>query len=201
MADVNVGDVVRTVLRSTLNGISAVENVTHWKLTGPGGISATEALADAADWWDTVLDQLESHQTVGLTYDDIYCYNETQDAPLGTTDVSGHTNGSNTTHSELPAQVAGGMYGLSGVSRVVGKKFFGGFTEAANDAGGLIHNTPLAALANVAAIIWDSTITYNGHDWQGGVFRRALGTLIPVVEAFANNVWYTQRRRRRGVGA
>jgi hypothetical protein len=201
MAEIDQGDIIRVVLRQTLDARSDIQNVIHWQCAEPGGITNAQCLEDAADWWDDILDQVESFQSTDLTYDEIYCYNETKGAPVGTTDVAGHENGSLVGQELLPAQVAGGFYGLTNISRVVGKKFFSGFTEAHSDADGLMTSSLLSALTNAAAIIWDASISYNGHNWAGGVFRRLAGTLAPVVEAFVNNVWYTQRRRRWGVGS
>jgi len=147
------------------------------------------------------LDLITDFQGIGFTYDDIYCFNETKATPIGTTDVPTHENGTEATTHELPAHVAAGLYALTGVSKVVGKKFFGGFTELNNIAGGLVDSDLVAALANVAAYVYDTTITIGGRSYSGGVYRRVAAVLEPVVESFVNNIWYSQRRRRRGVGA
>ncbi len=201
MADVNPSDIIRTVLKCTMDGRAAVQNVAHWKYTGATGLTATEALADAAAWWDAILDTLESFQSIALTYDSIYAFNETQGTPLGTTDVAGHTNGSENSTVSLPPMVAAGIYALTHVSRVIGKKFFGGFSELNNTTYGEMTSGLITALAAAAAILYDPTLTYNTHDYSGGIWRKATNVLVPVVEAFVNAAWYTQRRRRRGVGA
>jgi hypothetical protein len=151
--------------------------------------------------WEAVLDELEPVQESDLTYDSVYAFNETTNTPLGTTDVVGHENGSMVGNALLPPQCAAGFYGLTRFSRVVGKKFFGGFSEPKNTTEGQVDASVLTVLANVAAIIWDATQAWGGHNYSGGVFRQVLGTLAPVVEAFIKADWYTQRRRRRGVGA
>lgn len=201
MADVETNDIIRTVLKSTLNGASEIDNVLHFKYTGAAALSNTQALADMQSIWDAVLDQLESFQTHQLVYDTIYAYNETKEAPMGSTSVFGHANGSETTTHEMPAHVAAGWYALTAVSRAIGKKFFGGFTELNNISGGLVDTDLVAALANAAAFVYDTTLTVNAHEYSGGIFRKATKVLIPVVETVINNIWYSQRRRRRGVGA
>jgi len=201
MADVNPNDIVRTALRQTLDGRSQVVNVCHLKYTGGTGLTADEVLADCQAFWDGLLDILEPFQGISLVYDEVYSYNETQATPIGTIDVGAHANGSENTAVIMPHQTAGGLYGLTHLSRVIGKKFFGGFTELHNIQSGALSSSLIAALASIAAYIWDSSQTYNAHDYQGGVWRKLTNTLVPVMSAFVGNTWYIQRRRRPGVGA
>src|SRR3989304_4843982 len=74
MAEVDQNDVLRIVLRQTLNAASAVENVFHLKCGIAGGTTNGYFWVGAVTFVKPLIARTTEFKGIGFTYDDIYCF-------------------------------------------------------------------------------------------------------------------------------
>lgn len=197
MANVDVGDVLRVTANMTLGRGQDCENVYYFRQEGLGAATDTQAIADVGQFLDDLYGFFVGDLGSGVTFVDIAYFNVTQQRPM----VSGlwptQTVGGSGAQG-LPAGAAA-LVGLpTGVLRIRGRKYFGGFTEAGND-GDVLSSGVQGHLVSAAATLLGSFLGASLHAYLPGVVA-SNGDFWAFSEAVISGLWAYQRRRRFGVG-
>lgn len=197
MANVDVGDVLRVTAHMTLGRGQDCENVFYFRQEGLGAATDTQAISDVSQFLDDFYGFFVGDLNVGLTFIDILFFNVTQARPM----VSGlwptQTTGGSGSHA-LPAGAAA-LVGLpTGVLRVRGRKYFGGFTENGND-GDTVNAGVQSNIVSASATLLGSFLGASLHAYLPGVLATG-GAFWAFSEAVISGLWAYQRRRRFGVG-
>ncbi len=192
-------DVVRVTAALKRGLTDDVQNVFYAKLINGGALSQQDLADDLAEWMESIYDSLEGSLYTDMTFDEIQLFNMTQGTPEPTqawpTLVAG-TSG----NDGLSDGVAALVLGRTAVSKVIGKKYFGIFNEAAI-ADSLWVAATLSQLA-LAGADWIEPFTGTlTSTWDPVVWRRASSTSEVFTEAVVQGVSAYQRRRKRGVGS
>jgi len=101
----------------------------------------------------------------------------------------------------LPEGVAALGFLHTGLGKHVGRKFFGGITEAANDTGGGLQALTQGRIATGLAELLTPYVISAGNTLQSVVADQVSGIVRLVLEVLASNVFGYQRRRRKGRGS
>jgi hypothetical protein len=198
MADVSTNDVVKATVKMNLfNGQSAVQNVFQFRLN-TSSVTDTGARADLVEKLETFYGELEVVLSEHLTFEEVDFFNLTTGQPMGATEFDVLATGANV-GDVLPGGVAGLIVFRTGISRVLGRKYIGGFTEG-NSSDGAVDSGALAALADAGGFMLGSFVGIStGGTWLPGVISTA-GPFWAYQEAIIRNIWAYQRRRRPGAG-
>ena len=101
----------------------------------------------------------------------------------------------------LPTQTSAFIWGKTQTKRVLGRKFFAGYTEASNDTDGSIVAAAVGRLDLAGDAYSDAFSPASGNVYDTGVFRLdqpgppATGTFTPFTSSETAAFWRTQRRR------
>lgn len=198
---VSQDDICRVVAKMRFGAIGDHFNVYHVYATSVGApITDAQFLADIAAELETAHTPINPYLDVGMQYIEIDGFNLTDNTPMEPIAWPTLTVGGETTTDSLARQLAALVSFKTGVSRGVGRKYIGGFTEGQHNADGNLSSTLLTALANyAAALIGPKVGTYG--TWAFGILRAAGPTFIPYVLGQVNAKFRTQRRRVLGVGS
>jgi len=195
------GDIIKIVTRMRSATGEDILNVFHYRWEGDP-IDDSTGFETLRNHMDAIFDIIASDIPADVAFIDIDCTNVTQEIFYGTDPWPSLTVGGGSGDT-MPEQCCALVTATTNRSKTLGKKFLGPFIEAAN-SDGTWYGTLLSALANfAAAYIADVTVT-------------DVGAFIPVLVHYVGNVLtyvtdivgngtsnqvFTQRRRRRGVGA
>lgn len=198
---VSAGDVIRVTARLSFWGADDCQNVYHIKRTD-GGADITDgaAVLDLNAMMQGLYGNLVSRMSVNIQFDDIGYFNVTKIDPIQDGAWGSLTAGTEAVTDMLPQQVAALVSAQTGIYRLGGRKYMGGFTEANHTAGGSLTIALLGALGNYAAGLI-SEYTGSSGTWRAGVIKTLTGIWYPFVSALVNDVYWTQRRRTFGVGS
>ena len=198
---VSTGDIIRVAARQSYWHSDDVINVYHYqRLDIAGDITDLQAMTDISTVLETVHGPLATYQTDNFYYEDLTFYNLNDDTSMGTLSWPTLTAGGVTQTLSLPQQSAALVSLRTGVPNVVGRKYFGGFSENDNASGGGLSAALIAALATGAAnLIGQFVGTYG--TWQAGTLNAPAGLVRPFIQAVVNEIFRTQRRRTYGVGS
>lgn len=197
---VNNGDVLTVVAVQSTGGVGEVLNT----FTVACEMTASEldatVMADIATDLNASFAIIAAHQSVSHGYVRIDYYNVTQDKPMGSALWPTLVSGTDAVSELLPPQMAAQVNFPTGIKRSQGRKYLGGFGEAAQTGGGSLSSAALAACQDfgqqfIAAVpITSGTIRFGHFQTGTTVFR-------PWTSAIAVPLMATQRRRKLGVGA
>ena len=193
------GDVIRVTAVLKRATVDDVMNVFYARLVAGGGASQSALRGDLAAWMEDVYDGLQPGIVDDVTFDEIQLFNMTDGTPEPTESWPTLTVGGST-GDPLPEGVAALVIARTGLSRVIGKKYFGLFSEAAATDG--LWTAPTMALFATAGADWITPFTGASlATWDPVVWRRVAMTHAAFTEAVTTNVPAYQRRRKRGVGS
>lgn len=198
----NAFDHVRVVAQLTWQN-NVIQNVWHFRVSDVGTTtSELETLTDISYAMDNMYLNIQSNISDEVTFDSIYGYNETLDIPMGTVPWPVLVAGTNIA-APLPEACSVMMRIPTGLPRREGRKYFGLFTEGANDPGAIISPGPIANLANLFALFsYSGVLPTYGVQLQGRVKTVQFGVAVyvPTPTFLINTQWDYQRRRKAGVG-
>jgi hypothetical protein len=199
MPSTNNNDILKVTARMNSTAGGAVENVFTFKWTGLFSADDSAVMDHVADYLETFYSHLVSHQTNTLTYQDIEAFNHTQDRPVASHNWPTLTAGSSSGGYQ-PLAVSALTFFRTGLSRILGRKFWGGLINSALNSAvldsGLITDLALLVidvLTPNGSLIDGGTLTSGVLD-KGGVFREFTDGTVSTIPAY-------QRRRKQGRGA
>ena len=195
---VQINDVIRitAVMDSSLEG--TVQNVFHAKMT-VGTASDAAFISATRTAFDTAYDNIDGIMPDTLSFDEIRFFNVTQDLPMSPTTWPTLTVGGVDVADPLPSPMSCLVFGRTGTSRRIFKKYFAPFTEA-NHADAEWDTSP-----GSQSLLLVASLTAG---WAAGAGSAYVGLWSPtdllfydIVELVSRTVPAYQRRRRRGRGA
>jgi len=197
MAGVNAGDVLRVTPELKLSRGQVHENVFYFRNDGLGTATEGQAEADISQFLDDFYGNFQGRLSSATEFVQIHYFNVTQNAPMSVDTWPSMVNGGDGGQT-LPAG-ASAILGLpTGVLRVRGRKYFGGFTESDNIgdqiSSGLAGDI-LAASVDLIGSFLGASLTA----WLPGVLDQS-GAFWAFTEAALSLLWASQRRRRFGTG-
>jgi len=198
MADVEVGDVIRLTAVMDHDYEGTVQNVWH-VLQSVDTATQEDFMDDVADRMNAAYNNLDNFMPDSLSFQEIRGYNITQDEPLPTVNWPTLTVGQVDAAEPLPSVMSALGLMRTGTPKVLGKKYFGPFTDAN------INNTEwtsgITSAVLQALISMTTAWSSGGGQAEAGVWSEKLETWIPVIERVARSVAAYQRRRKQGRGA
>jgi hypothetical protein len=198
MADLVTGDVIRATAKLTYDGASDIQNVFWFELVTQT-LSIEHAAADIGEMLEDIYGEFNAHLADIVTYDSINLFNLTQDVAYGDFDWPTLTAGLASDEAQPPG-VAICAWARTGLPKIMSKKWFGAFTEAACTDGLFSSTVRSAVIAGIAEwIISPKTATYG--TWKQGVYSSKLLTFVTFVSAALRAYAAYQRRRRPTVGS
>lgn len=195
---IGINDVV-SIRAKQLLGTEQCMNTFYVRNTGGNTVNDSTFIAAAQSWVHSIWNPNTGALTTDWASDTIQMYNMTADVPVGEVLWSVALSGSNATHS-LPYQVSGLVTFPTNTKRSLGKKYMGGFTEAATDGGSVANASLIATLIAMGASII-AGFTAGTTSFTVGNYNIPLAAFSPYVSAIAEVLLATQRRRKPGVGA
>jgi len=201
MAEYHDGDIVKAVCSMHVSTGDDVQNVFHWRYVGP---SASDALVNDAllEYVDDMYGLIQAGMPADMTFWSIDITNVTQEIFYGAYDWPGQISGGGSGDT-MPEQNCALVTASTIRSKTLGKKFLGPFIES-NNADGVWAGGMVGSLASFAAAwLTDIAVDVAGA-LQPVVVHYVANQIVYYTDLLASHVTnavYTQRRRRRGVGA
>ena len=164
------------------------------------GAETQQALRDdIADYLEDVYLEIDQQIHDSITFDSIELFNVTEGVPEPSINWPTLTVGGDAT-APVPDGVTALSIGRTGVSKVVGKKYWPLGVET-DIVEGIWGSTPTGVYA-LAAADWIAPFTgASGVTWDPGVWSRAAALFRVFTETATSSVPAYQRRRKRGVGS
>lgn len=196
------GDVIKFVTRLRSASGEDIQNVFHYKLDLDQPVTDTVVIPTFLDRLDLMYDKIQPDIPGDVTFVDIDVENITQDIVYGAQAWPNQTTGGGTGDT-MPEQLCGLVVGRTNSPHAVGRKFLGPFIEAAN-LDGVWYSTLLGFLTDFAAL-YDTPIDLGASKVAVPGIPKWINQVLTAFnffyETYTSNGIYTQRRRRRGVGA
>ena len=192
-------DVIRASAVLRRQATDDIVNVYHLTPVSIGSQTQQDLRDDIADYLDDVYVALNSRIANSINYSVIELFNVTDGTPEPSVGWPTLTTGGDA-GDPMPDGVAGLSIGRTGVSKVIGKKFWPYFTKTSLSSGLWVAAvvTDMAA----AAAIWIAPRTApSGVTWDPGIYSRAVALFRTFTETDSTNLPAYQRRRKRGVGS
>ena len=199
-----VNDILKVVATYVWTDGNIMQNVFNALIDGGGGpFDDDDIVADAVTWMDDIYANLTANVSNICDGTQVQVYK--RDVPGDDWDEVGTgiwTWNPSAAPEQLPRGVAGLCFARTSNPDVQGKKYFGGFTEAAVDSG-LFSAAQMTQLISTATDwITDFVGSDSSADWNPGVWSPTDKVLYLMSTEFgANLIPAYQRRRKRGVGA
>lgn len=192
-------DVVRVSARMTKGGGQDMVGVWHFALQDVGAATQAQILEDIVERMEYVYDQINHLMSDEVTFEDITVYIEGKDDSYPPQAFPTLTVGS-LTDTSLPAATC--VLGLmsTGVKRIVGRKYLGGFTEAHWSDTGWTSTLTTQAATMLGVFASLATMT-NGVDIIGGVWSPTQQSFNTITGVRIQGDARYQRRRRLGAGS
>jgi len=196
------GDIIRCTARLRSASGEDIENVFHWKLYLNQDMSDGQGFYYLKPAVDMMYDAIQPEIPSDVTFVDMDFANLTQDLVYGASAWPTQTVGGGTGDT-MPEQNCALVVGRTNAPHAIGRKFLGPFIEAAN-ADGAWGSTLLGMLGTFAGL-YDNAVTM--AEYGAGIpgipkiVNDAIVAFNHFYEVYTSNQVYTQRRRRRGVGA
>ena len=197
---VNDQDVLRVAAKQFGPDEQQIINVYFWRaqLNVPS-VTDDAVMVAVSQKLDDLYEELAPWVNDQQQADEIDFFNITQDRPMGSTGYPTYEGGSSlATH--LPAGCAALLTATTTKKRVIPKKFFGIFTEMAQEGGEWVTGV-MTSLAIAGGIWWASIMVGEDGYLESGTWRRLLGTFTPLVTVIVKALCSYQRRRKPGVGS
>jgi len=197
-------DIMKVDLRWQVGAIGIAANVFQARMTQatPHNVDDLTVLVDAGAWMTAIMEPMEPHIVVDVDVMGCNVYkkvgplwNLVGPAPVIFTSAS--------INDPLPSGVAALVTAYTAISKVVGKKYFVGLSEAAQTAG--LWVTGVLAAMLQSGIEWISPFlssdTPPGSAWNPGVWSLKQAGFVTFATALSTrDVPAYQRRRKAGVG-
>jgi len=199
-ADMSVAtnDVIRVT--AVMSGPSGrIENVFQFRVNSAVAPSDLTVMQDLAQKLDDVYEHMVSIMTGDTVFVEVNGFNVTQDLPMPTVPWPTQTTGESGS-SDTPAQVSILALLRTGINRVVGRKFFGGFANGAFDSDGFATSAAITAVGLAAAELIGVFTGTLLNEYLPGVKSTTSGLFWSFFEALVRSVPATQRRRRKDRG-
>lgn len=190
-------DIIRVVAEMALVG-QKILNIYDFVATDP--TDDADLMSDLGDWIEDAMADIKMRISNNLSFSSLQFKNVTQATDMGFTSWPTFTVGGDATNEVLPLGVAGLVTMPTAVSKVRGRKFLCGITEAYCEDGVWTAATVTDLIAYGDILINPIIGTLTGSPIAYGVVK-ALGGFQPVVAYDVVNVPSYQRRRKQGVGA
>lgn len=195
------GDIWRATCHLRSASGEDIYNVFHFK---HDGISENEGslAVSVLTVLDNLYDDIEPAIPSDVSFVDIDLANVTQGLVYPSHPWPVQTNGGGTGDT-MPEQLCGNLYAGTAFPHTIGRKFFGPFIES-NNTDGVWASGLLAALADAAVHYLADVVLASGGVLHPGVAKYVNGVVTrfaPLLSAAVSSGIFTQRRRRRGVGA
>jgi hypothetical protein len=195
---VNANDIIRAT--AVLEGPSGkIENVYQFRCVVVVGGDDTDVMTDLAQKLDDAYTHLVASMSSDTVFIEVQGFNVTQDAPMPTVPWPSVTAGS-ASANDMASQVSFLALFRTGVSRVLGRKFLGGFAREALTADGFVSSGSLTAIAGYIGELIGIFIAASLTSYQLGVLSTVTHTFFAFFEGVAQVVPGSQRRRRQGRG-
>lgn len=196
---IGAGHHLRITAHMKLLGTIDIENVYDVRSNSTGVDTDLHAMEDMAVWLDGAYNEINTLLHTSLLFVDVRGFNVSADEPLPTVPWPSQTAGLDS--SDLLATGVSLVTLFHTVkSRVIGRKFIGGFTEQAVTLG-LAAASAIANLTNFTLdIIAGPTGTLSGGDFDYVIVDK-VGIMRTPVRAVVSAIPGYQRRRRSGVGS
>jgi len=176
-------------------------NVHHITITNyVGGDDATVA-QELVDRLSTIYQDLEPAISSSQVSNDMSVQNVTTGAVLGSFQWSTAFAGS-ATGDELPPQTSLFSYFRTGVSRRIGRKFWGVLSETLQDSGLTVASVATAMATFLAHFVAGWLAGGTGNTYDFGVYNASKSPqFLPFTEAIHVGRLMVQKRRRPQVGS
>jgi hypothetical protein len=173
-------------------------NVWTVRLQSVVDVSDATMVVRIGSWLEDVYEDMLPMLALGYDFVEWDWRNLTQDLIYPAESWPTFVNGS-ATGDLLPSNLCSYMFARTVFSKVYGRKYFNGLTEAHNLEGGTPDSALVSAMASAAVIGYGLHLLEAGVYFQGGVQTTAHGfTLVSEIRVQA--VWRALRRRILGVG-
>jgi len=198
MPNVNTNDRVRAT--AVLLGPSGeVQNVYYFRFQGVIPAGDLLVMADLADFLDGVYTDINLGIAGNYTYTEVRGFNMTQNVPMPTVSWPNLTTGGGS-GGVSPSGVALLVILRTGISRVFGRKYFGGIIDGNIDSdgfwvSGLVSAGITAAGQLLTTFIGSTTLA----TYLPGIIT-STNTFLGFISAVVTNNPSYQRRRRKGRG-
>lgn len=191
-------DVVRITAVMEIPIVGVIENVYHVRITSAGPIDDTDLQDAAAEFLEDIYTEINSRISDEQLYNSINIFNYTNQQVFGSISWPSLTAGLNTGDLLAPG-VSALAIGRTGVSRRVGRKYFGVFTED-SITDGFFSAATIVDIADAAEIAYGPYTATNGVEFEGGVYDRVNIIFRTILDVTATGNPAYQRRRRQGTG-
>lgn len=195
----NPNDIIEIAARAEFEGVEDVVNVYQFQYQGAAACTDYETILDLSNRLDSLYGGIISHQSNTLVYRDLSFRNLTQGTILGLTPWPTRTVGG-AASSNLAPGVAAVINAVTQVSRVILRKYLGGFTVLGLDSNGSFTSGLTAAILTFGSNLIAPYVGGGTRNWQYGYFSpKTSGFEIPTSATVTDIPGY-QRRRKQGRG-
>lgn len=197
---VAAGNILRCACRQTFDIVEDLVNVLHLVVvTPPTPNDDASLLEDIGQFIGQAWSNIEAELSTSVDAADITVYNVSGDRPVGVGSWGVYTGGTGT-GDYLPPTDALMVLLATGLKRRQGRIYFGGFTEAQQNAGFWTAGAASAAATVVADLITLGTMA-NGGQFQMQVYSRIDGDAYEVQTVRAERNVAVMKSRKRGRGS
>lgn len=199
MTDTVQNDVIRATAKLVDSVSGAIQNVFWYKLATSTPLTNTEVAEDVRAFVEEIYDNLYQSMPDTTAFDSINLFNITQDFPLG--DYDWPTLGAGTQSGDaMPSPCSVFCFARTGLSRIIGRKFFAPFMEVSQADGIWTAGLPATVAAAVDDWIEEDKTGTNGN-WKSGLWSVTKQAFYVFLEGVVRYVVAYQRRRKQGVGS
>lgn len=185
--------------RMEFGGSEDVINVYQFRVIDIGDSDDLAIIDDLIDIMEVIYDNLDSTQTVELTYEDLSFRNITQDTTFGAFGWDSLTAGIASSDATAPG-VCALINFATFLGKVILKKYFGVFTEGVTDADGTWSSVLVALLVTIGQYLLGDIVGTAATYQYGYLSPKAGGFVLPVAATISDIPAY-QRRRKQGRGS
>lgn len=181
-----------------LNGGDEQVNTWHIRVTGIAAQTQTEIRSDLVDYLEYLYADVINEMATAVVHNRVDILNVITGNPELPMGAIAALNGTDAV-SPLPAQVAMLVFGRTGISRRIAKKYLPSFSEDSVD-GGLVTSAAETRLSDMADKLSEQYTAANGVQFTTGVWNLDAGYAAVIGGAYSI-VPATQRRRKVGRGS
>jgi len=199
MSTTQPGDILKVTARMTQTDTGAIQNVftLRWEALLPSDDGPV--MTHVAQHLDDLYQFLKPHMAGNVLFTDVTGFNHTQNRPMPSANWPVLTAGTGS-GDRLPPGVSALAFFRTGLSRVLGRKFFGPIQEGDN-TDGFISSALLADVVNIIGgiLAGDTSILDGGHLRHGVLDKGGTFRELTDGTASTNPAYQRRRRSQRGV--
>jgi len=192
------GDLLKVTAILDVVSVLTIENVFGFEIINAGNGDDQDVMTDLAQKVDDVYAELQTIMNVNVGFSEVHGFNLTQNVPMPIVPFPTLTVGALST-SFYAEGCAALLLIRTNALRVLGRKFFGGFTEGAFEDGLLTTGTITAVTAAGLTMIVETPGPASGAIYRYVVIDKS-GLPHVAVSLDVGNIIAYQRRRKRGRG-